>query len=89
VNGRFSCNESSALMFACESNHEINIEIVKLLLDAGADVNYRNANFKTVLMFAQVDRIVKMLVDAGADVNAKNKKGDSLLMLYTSSTINK
>ena len=46
---------------------------VKLLLDAGADVNEPAVNGRTALMHAARDgnvNSVKLLIEAGADVNA-------------------
>ena len=54
-------------------------EIVKALLDKGADVNAKSKDGVTALMWASQDghtEIVKaLLIDKGADVNAKSEKG--------------
>ncbi len=56
-------------MFAAENNQ--NPEVIKVLLEAGADVNARTAADKTPLMFAaennQNPEVIKVLLDAGAD----------------------
>ena len=57
-------------------------EIVKLLCDAGADVNARNEEGETALIWAAMGgkiEIVKILIDAGADVNAKDNDGCTAL----------
>lgn len=57
-------------------------EIVKMLIDAGADVNHRNKDSNTALIWAAANGnkdIVKMLIDAGADVNIVNKYGETAL----------
>lgn len=67
----------TALMIACaNSNTYSNIETVKMLIDAGADVNFRNnrnitALFKSCQYSNTSSNVetVKMLIDAGADVN--------------------
>ena len=61
-----------------------NAEIVKLLIDEGADVNIKNSQGQTALMMAafwhtnNID-IVKMLLDNGADVNAKDNQDKTAL----------
>ena len=58
-------------------------ECVKLLLQAGADVNRRSHNNSTAVMEAAIfgaDDIVKVLAESGADVNAANDDGDTALM---------
>jgi ankyrin repeat protein/tRNA A-37 threonylcarbamoyl transferase component Bud32 len=59
-------------------------DVVKLLLDKGADVNAKDREGRTALMWAassgNVD-IVKILLDAGADISAKNEDGETALML--------
>jgi len=55
-------------------------EVVKALLDAGAEVNLPNAKVETVLhlpnmYFPPEPETVKLLIEAGADVNAKTATG--------------
>lgn len=58
-------------------------EYIKILIDAGADVNAKSNNNATALLIASgrnnVD-VVKTLINAGADVNAKNIDGLTPLM---------
>ncbi|MBR4625451.1 MAG: ankyrin repeat domain-containing protein [Alphaproteobacteria bacterium] len=57
--------------------------IVKYLIDAGADVNKKDKTGATALMKAGLSgdiEIVKMLIDAGADVNARTYTGDTALL---------
>jgi ankyrin repeat protein len=66
------------------------LEIVTLLIEAGADVNFKNADGSFPLLFALVTgnlRIVKLLIEAGADVNAKDKDGRTPLSLTDNSEI--
>ena len=73
----------SALMLAVREGHA---QIVKLLLDAGANVNHGNNEGRTALMYASKyayrDKdltILPMLIARGADVNQANKFGGTPL----------
>lgn len=67
--------------FACGENGNINI--VRALLNAGADIKHKN--YESV-RFAAINghlNILQELIKAGADVNAKDKDGNSpLLSIY-------
>ena len=55
----------------------------RALIDAGADVNIKDKDGSTALMWASDNghtETVKLLIDAGADVNIKNKYGRTALM---------
>jgi ankyrin repeat protein len=68
----------SPLMHALED-----LEMVKLLIAHGADVNQANFRGATPLMGAAVGRnasVVKYLIEKGADVNARDKDGHTALM---------
>ena len=57
-------------------------EIAKMLIDAGADLNYKNADGSTALHTAIVfDRAetAKLLIDSGIDVNIQNNNGATAL----------
>ena len=79
-----SSNET-ILMRACEEGR---IDIVNELIKAGADVNAKDVEGMTSLMYAcaanknegRID-IVNELIKAGADVNSRDKKGMTPLML--------
>ena len=55
------------------------VEVPKLLLEAGADVTIRDAEGKQPLHFAaagwESPQIIKLLLDNGADINAKSSCG--------------
>ena len=60
--------------------HKINnIDIIKLLIDKGTDVNVKNKIGNTPLYYAKDLEIAKLLIDNGADVNAKNNQGNTPL----------
>ena len=64
-----------ALMFASWSN----VEIVRILLEGGADPNIQEEDGKTALMYASYigsDDVIKILLDYGADSNIKDKHGN-------------
>lgn len=62
------------------------VEMVKLLLSAGADVNAIDARNTTALMEAiygrQLDNF-KLLYEHGADIEAKNRNGENILEIAT------
>ena len=60
-----------------------NTEIVRELLNRGADINQRDDNGRTALMFAVINGhydTMKVLLEYGADVNAKSYIGGTALM---------
>ncbi len=61
-------------------------EALRLLIEAGADVNAKNAFDATALMWCAGDTYkVKMLVSKGADVNARSKQGRTPLLIAAAS----
>lgn len=59
------------------------IEMMKILLDAGADINEKEEHGFTALMIACALRrkeLVTFLIENGADVNAKAMNGNSVLL---------
>lgn len=62
------------------------LEVLSILLDAGADVNARDNNAVTALMVASTENpeAVSLLLEAGADVNAKTGWGMTALMIAAS-----
>jgi ankyrin repeat protein len=64
-------------------------DVVEKAIKQGLDVNKRDAEKRTVLMYAAFNGhadIVKSLVAAGAEVNAQDKTGTSALMFAASGT---
>ena len=52
----------------------VNVDIVKILIDSGADINIRNVHDKTPIYWASYfrdDKCVKLLVDSGAKLDAE------------------
>ncbi len=73
----------TALIYAARAGH---IEAVKVLLDAGADVNQASNYGWTPLLAATQNRnyqVGKLLIDSGADVNLSNNGGWTNLYLAT------
>ena len=72
--------DETPLMYAVEKS---NLEIVKILLDNGADVNAKDDYVNTALILAvygeNIEKI-QLLLSAGADVNIKNRNGETILM---------
>ncbi len=71
----------SPLLLACGAGK---IEVVRMLLDAGAAVNDKDLEGNSPLLLACGAgklEVARMLVDAGADVNFKDVEGNSPLLL--------
>ena len=58
-----------------------NLELVNLLIGVGANVNEKNSQKNTPLMYAETQSMAKLLIDKGSDVNFKNDKGETPLIL--------
>jgi ankyrin repeat protein len=61
-----------------------NLEMVKLLIEKGADVEDKDKDGATVLVHATLmgnPEIVRFLIDKGADVNAQTSQGLTALMM--------
>ena len=74
-------NQWTPLMLAAQTG---TFEMVKYLVDSGADVNATNHKNWTALMQAAAYgtvEMVKYLVEHGADVNATNEDGWSVLQI--------
>ena len=68
-----------------------NVEIIKLLLNAGADVNARNEDLMTPLMASVSNKnaeVVSLMIKAGADINAQDKYEDSALHYASVDAVN-
>ena len=73
--------ESNPLIRACQNG---DLRAVKKLINEAIDVNFKDKNGYTALMYACTlghDKIVKYLLNApGIDVNLKNERGSTALM---------
>ena len=79
---KLDCEEEDTALI-CAVRKE-NIDLVRLLLANGADVNVTNHWGDTALMWAiEVENVelVQLLLDNGADVNAREKNGVTALLL--------
>ncbi len=59
------------------------VDTVKVLIEAGADVNAKDKEGRTVLMYASTGEIAKILIEAGAELNAKDQNGETALLTAT------
>ncbi len=74
INDKYN-NSLSAFMIAVMSRN-INLKIITLLLDSGADINTQDLKGETPLMKAVANKnydFMKLLLTKGADVNARDK----------------
>eukprot|EP00833_Pecoramyces_ruminatium_P006952 jgi/Orpsp1_1/1180984/evm.model.c7180000075357.2 len=74
LNGQ-DCFGNTPLMYACQGGYE---EIVKYLIEKGANINAKNNKGETPLMFLCRSNFInketiKYLIEKGADINARNK----------------
>lgn len=78
INGRKYAK--TALMEASINGH---LDIVKILLNSGADINLEDWDGRTALMFPALNGhkdIVIELINKGADLNKKDNDGETALM---------
>jgi len=67
---------------------KLNIELVKLLLDNGADMKHEDENGHNALMLASthpafgktMSNIIRLLIDNGANIDCQDKNGNTALM---------
>ncbi|XP_053209211.1 ankyrin repeat and MYND domain-containing protein 2-like [Panonychus citri] len=76
---RINCVDENGMSFLCQAAFKGNVEICKLLIQNGADVNCtRHVHGYTALMFAAIGghlKVVGILLEAGADINHVNSVG--------------
>ena len=51
------------------------VNICRILLDRGVDVNVRDSEGRTALHYARMDCVIDFLVQSGADINCRDKRG--------------
>ena len=77
----YANNSAPELTVKCD---ETRLPMVTLLVDAGADLNARDRDGWTALMWASWSNLPKVagkLIDLGADVNAEDRLGNTALTL--------
>ena len=78
--------QNTSLMIACDDG---SLDMVKLLISRGADVNYENGRNRTPLILATESKspydfqMIDMLISEGADVNKSTKNGNTVLLSAT------
>src|SRR6267378_4981357 len=74
--------ETTPLMYAAAFG---SLDAMKILVEAGADVNAKNALSVSSLLWCAGDlEKVRLLVSKGADVNARSKQGQTPLLIAAS-----
>lgn len=66
------------LSYAASKNYK---KLVQVLLNNNAQVNLRDKNHMTALMYANESESCQLLIDAGADINAQDNDGNTALIL--------
>lgn len=80
ISGAIGCNDVTPLMAASAGKH---IEIVKFLVDSGADINAQSAEGFTALFFAALSQSTEsadILIEKGTSADARAKDGSSALL---------
>ena len=66
------------------------MEVVKILIDAGCDIDNQDVNGNTALLSGVNNlQLVKLLLNSGADPNIANNKGETPLSKCNKGTIKK
>lgn len=81
VNKIFDDYETPLIIAADETR---NPEIIKLLIDSGANTNHQDEDGDTALMKAldeHNNENANILINSGADVNLRNKDGETAIMI--------
>lgn len=74
-----ACFSDDVVILATE---KVNKELVKLLIKLGANVNGKDEDKRTALMYAvekENEELIKLLVSSGADINNVDKHGSTVL----------
>lgn len=81
ANARVCCNKTTPLHAVVRSDKRNALQIISLLLDAGADVNARDEAGRTPLIEARNAplAVVELLVSKGANINGIDNLGTSVL----------
>lgn len=80
------CYGESILISA--TSHNDNEEIIKFLLEHGANTNLQNDNNETALMWACYEdspKTIKLLLEAGTDIGLQDDEGNTALMTWARS----
>ncbi len=71
-----SCVSGRHRGLLCDALGKGDFSFIKLLIDAGADVNVKDGYGRTPLFYALGDiSLVKLLIEAGADIDSRSKRG--------------
>ena len=78
----------TAVHIFCRNSKNMNLDILRILIEAGADINLQTMTGWTALMIASrytnensTEGTVEILIKAGANLNIQNKSGNTALML--------
>jgi ankyrin repeat protein len=75
-------NAKSLLLFACLANNAVSIDVAKLLLKKGVDVNKEGHGTTPLICACRTnnEHIIDLLIQAGANLDKQDSSGDTALM---------
>lgn len=84
-------SKNTPLLMACNvSREKLSLDMVTMLLDAGAKIEHKNKQGMTALMSASkrgFPSVVKLLLDRGADYNETDAKGKKAVQMSRSNDV--
>jgi len=74
-------DNTSAFVYALNTDNHNNHQIIKELLKAGANPNICDVHGRTHIFYAKDPTIINLLIEAGTDINSQDRDGNTPLMI--------